>query len=190
MKGFHRGGSVIDVSDVVQYLYCPRKVYFIKVAGIRIQKPKMEEGKRAQAEVERNIRRFAEKMGGELETGIYLESQRYRIKGLLDAMVKTDSSLYPVDVKLSRFDSVSYSWKMQLTAYALLLEENFEKSVRLGYIYIVGTRKLIEVRIEPEDRRSLMRIIRKVEEIIGSEKYPSASKSKKCSYCEVYDFCV
>ena len=189
-RGFSRGGSVIDVSDIVQYLYCPRKVYFIKVAGIRLQRPKMEEGKKAQAEVERNLRRFAEKIGGELETGIYLESQRYGLKGLLDAMINADSAIYPVDVKLSRFDSLSYSWKMQLTAYAMLLEENSGKSVRQGYIYIVGTRKLIEVRIEPEDRRALMRIIREVKEIIESEKYPSASRSKKCNYCEVFDFCV
>jgi len=40
----------MDVSDIVQYLYCPRKLYFLKIAGIRISKPKMEEGKAAQGE--------------------------------------------------------------------------------------------------------------------------------------------
>jgi len=35
----------IDVSDIVQYLYCPRKVYFHRVAGITLTRPKMEVGR-------------------------------------------------------------------------------------------------------------------------------------------------
>ena len=37
---------MIDVSDIVQYLYCPRKLYFIRVMGLRITKPKMDVGRK------------------------------------------------------------------------------------------------------------------------------------------------
>ncbi|MEM2817195.1 MAG: Dna2/Cas4 domain-containing protein, partial [Archaeoglobaceae archaeon] len=75
----------IDVSDVVQFLYCPRKVYFIKVAGFRIVKSKMEEGKKVQEEVFRKLEKIADKMGGKLSTNVALESDRHGISGRIDA---------------------------------------------------------------------------------------------------------
>jgi len=42
-------------------LYCPRKVYFLKVAGIRIARPKMEEGRTVQENVKGTLERFAER---------------------------------------------------------------------------------------------------------------------------------
>ncbi len=182
--------TLIDVSDVVQYLYCPKKIYFLKVAGMRIERPKMEEGKAAQKDVRRSIARFAEKMGGKVLTNIYMVSNKYGLKGVLDALIETSGNLYPVDVKLSKFQSVSYPWKMQITAYAVLAEENFGKTVRSGFIYLIGMRKFLEVRVEPEDRKALKRIVDEIRKMVIEERYPKTSKSKKCGYCEVFEFCV
>ena len=181
---------MIDVSDVVQYLYCPRKVYFIRVAGIRITKPKMEEGKAAHSDARRSLKRFAEKLEGELLTNLYLESERYGLKGVVDAVVKAGDGVYPIDVKLSRFENLTYAWKMQITAYAMLVEEGFGERVEKGFIYLAGKGKFLNVPIQPEDRKALERIVAEVEEILRSGKYPRASKSKKCGYCEVEPFCV
>lgn len=187
----------------MQYLYCPRKVYFLKVAGIRIAKPKMEEGRTVQENVKGTLERFAEQLGGELQTNVYLESARLGLKGVLDALIliggeeegtgKEKSGewerAYPVDVKLSKFQSVSYAWKMQLTAYASLVEENFGVCVKKGYIYLVGKR-FLDVEIDAESKRRLRKIVKDVESVIVEEKYPRAARSKKCGYCEVKDFCV
>ncbi|MEM0203836.1 MAG: CRISPR-associated protein Cas4 [Archaeoglobaceae archaeon] len=181
----------IDVSDVVQFLYCPRKVYFMKVAGFRIVKPKMEEGKRVQEEVLRKLEKIAEKMGGKLSTNVALESDRYGISGRIDALVLTQDSAFPIDVKFSKFSSISYAWKMQLTAYSVLAEENFGCRVESAFIYLVSERELLkEVRIFPEDKRALLRLLEEIRELLESESYPKASKSKKCNYCEVAKFCV
>jgi len=150
----------------------------------------MEEGKVAQKDVQKRIARFAEKMKGKVLTGIYMESQRYGMKGVLDTLIETSEELYPVDVKLSKFQSVSYPWKMQITAYAILVEENFGRTVRSGFIYLINMKKFLEVRVEPEDRKALKRIKDEIEDIIAHEKYPRTSRSKKCGYCEVSEFCV
>lgn len=181
---------MIEVSDVVQYLYCPRKVYFIRIAGIKITKPKMEEGKAIHDDARRSLKSFAEKLGGELLTGIYLESERYGLKGIVDAVVKAADQVYPIDVKLSRFESLTYAWKMQIAAYAMLVEGEFGVRVEKGFIYLVERRKFLEVPIQPEDRKSLKRIVVEVEELLRSGKYPRASKSKRCGYCEMEPFCV
>jgi len=178
--------ELIDVSDVVQYLYCPRKVYFLKVQGVRIARPKMELGRELHSKVKRVIRRLE----GEVHENVYLESRRYGIKGCVDAVVKRGDNYVPIDVKYSRFKDVFYRWKMQLVAYAVLIEENYGCEVREGLIYLIQNRKWMEVGIFPEDRKRLKDIIAKVERLIEEGSYPPAAKSKKCNYCEVAKFCV
>lgn len=190
MLGSRRTGK-IDVSDVVQFLYCPRKVYFIRIAGFRIVKPKMEEGRRVQEEVLRRLERLAEKMGGKLLTNVTLESDRYGISGKIDALILAQNTAYPVDVKFSKFSSVSYAWKMQLTAYSVLVEENFGFRVERAFIYLVSEKESMkEVRIFPEDRRALLRLLGEIRELLESESYPKTSRSRKCNYCEMAKFCV
>jgi CRISPR-associated exonuclease Cas4 len=179
---------VIDVSDVVQYLYCPRKVYFIKVMGLKVTKPKMDVGREVHDNVAKSMKR--RKIDGELIENVYLESHRYGIKGCVDAIIKRGDEYIPVDVKFSKFKSVFYGWKMQLVAYALLVEENFGCTVSKGYVYLVTDGKWVEVEITPEDRKALERIIKNVNEIILEEKYPSVQKSKMCNYCEMLKLCV
>jgi CRISPR-associated exonuclease Cas4 len=50
-------GDVLSVFDLVQYTYCPRKVYFLKVLGVpaRIRR-KMEYGKAVQEREKRRLR--------------------------------------------------------------------------------------------------------------------------------------
>jgi len=185
MRLTHRAGK-IDVSDVVQFLYCPRKVYFLKVAGFRITKPKMEEGKMEQERAIEKLEKMAEILGGKLLKNVPLESERYGLKGILDALIVT-KELLPVDIKLSKFSSVSYAWKMQLTAYSVLVEENFGTNVKKAGIFLNG--KLKEIQITPNDKRALERVLEQIWGIMESESYPKATKSKKCGYCEMQKFC-
>uniref|UniRef100_A0A7J2TG18 CRISPR-associated exonuclease Cas4 n=1 Tax=Archaeoglobus fulgidus TaxID=2234 RepID=A0A7J2TG18_ARCFL len=185
MKLSRRTGK-LDVSDVVQFLYCPRKVYFLKIAGFRITRPKMEEGKKEQERATEKLEKIAEKLGGVLLKNLMLESEKYNLKGILDALIVANE-LFPVDIKLSRFSSVSYAWKMQMTAYSVLVEEKFEKTVKKAFLFLNG--KLREIHITPDDKKNLERILEQIWRLIESENYPPAIKSKKCGYCEMQKFC-
>ncbi|MDK2795302.1 MAG: CRISPR-associated exonuclease Cas4 [Archaeoglobaceae archaeon] len=185
MKLLHRNGK-LDVSDVVQFLYCPRKVYFMKIAGFRITKPKMEEGKVEQEKALEKLEKIAEKLGGKLLKNVPLESEKYGLKGILDALIVAEE-LLPVDVKLSKFSSISYAWKMQMTAYSLLVEEKFDKIVKKACIFLNG--KLKEIPITPEDKKNLERVLEQIWLLLETEKYPTVIKSKKCGYCEMQRFC-
>lgn len=181
----------LEVGDVVQFIYCPRKLYFIKVVGLRILKPKMEEGRKVQEEVTKRLEKIAEKMNGKLFKNFWLESEALSLAGNLDALILTEKEVLPLDVKFSKFGSISYAWKMQLTAYSLLAEENFGKRVERAFIYIVSEKEMLkEVKISAEDKKALLRLLEEIRILLESEKYPQAIKSKKCGYCEVEKFCV
>jgi CRISPR-associated exonuclease Cas4 len=181
----------IDVSDIAQYLYCPRKIYFIKVMGLRILKPKMEMGKEIHEGIYDKLRRRKRiwRVDAEIVENVYLESEKYGIRGYVDAVLKCGEELIPVDVKYTKFDEIFYNWKMQLVAYAVLVEENFRCVVKKVLVYLTETNDWVEVSIFPEDREALKRIIKKIEGIILNERYPPATKSKKCEYCEMLKIC-
>lgn len=190
MQVSHRAGK-LEVSDVVQFLYCPKKLYFIKLAGFRIIRPKMEEGRRVQEGVAKKLEKTAEKMKGKLITNLWLESEVLGLTGNLDALILTEKEILPIDIKFSKFNSISYAWKMQLTAYAILAEENFDKRVDKAFIYLVSEKETLkEVNISLEDKKALIGLLERIRELLESEKYPMATKSKKCGYCEVEKFCV
>jgi len=182
---------MIDVSDVSQYLYCPRKIYFMKVMGLRILKPKMQMGKDIHEKIYSKLRRRKKiwRNNAEVLENVYLESERYGIRGFVDALIKYGEEIIPVDVKYTRFDDIFYNWKMQLVAYAVLVEENFKCVVKRVLVYLTETKEWKEIRIFPEDKKALKRIISKIEEIIAEEKCPRVVKSKKCGYCEVSKIC-
>lgn len=186
-----RKAGKLSVNDVVQYLYCPRKVYFIKVAGFRILKPKMEEGKRVQEEVIRKLEKIAEKLGGKLLKNVRLDSDLYGLTGNLDAVITTGKEAFPVDIKFSRFSSLSYAWKMQLTAYSILVEEKFGVRVEKAFVFLISEKEMLkEVRILPEDKKALLRLLEEIWKVLEKESYPKTTKSKKCGYCEMEKFCV
>ena len=184
---------MIDVNDVVQYLYCPRKVYFMKL-GIKTTRPKMEMGKEVHREIYAKLRRkkrWKNVEGADIEIieNVYLESERYGIKGYVDLILKAGEELLPVDIKYTKFRDIFYGWKMQIVAYGVLIEENFNCLVRRGFIYLVDSKDWIEVEVLPEDRKALERIVNRVRKIIASEEFPTVSKSKKCNYCEMSKLC-
>jgi len=187
--------SDISVSDIVQYAYCPRKIYFLKTAGYPVaERKKMEYGK---GEHTREHRRSGERnlvYGFERDAvkrvhhGVYVEDVNIGLYGQIDTVVELkDGSLVPVEVKYSQFASVFKNWKKQLVAYAVLLETKFDGKVRRGVLYFPKQRKRIDVDITEEDREFLLRDMESIRKIVREEKMPRGRD--RCGYCEMRKFC-
>ncbi|MDI6718583.1 MAG: CRISPR-associated protein Cas4 [Methanomicrobiales archaeon] len=189
---------MIQVSDITQYFYCPRKVYFLKTLGIRPpEKPKMEQGK---AEHEREYRRLKERVSTygfpdcDIEMVMHrvsIESETLRLHGVVDTVIVLRTGEYlPVEVKYSSYFGIQRNRKKQLVAYALLLEERFGTIVRRGILYLSTDRKMQMVDITLEDKSFLKRDIAMIRDLIRSERMPEVKKDGRCNYCEMSKFCV
>lgn len=181
--------AMIDVSDISQFLYCPRKIYFMKVLGIRMSKPKMEFGRDVHEEMYAKFKRRKSLKSYDILENVYLESERYHLKGFVDLILKSENEIIPVDIKFTRFDEIYYNWRMQIVAYAVLVEENFGIIVKRALIYNADKKEWREVEIFPEDRKMLKKIVESIEDIVANERIPPKTKSKKCNYCEMQKIC-
>jgi len=191
------GDPWIKVGDIVQYHYCPRKVYFLEVLGVPIiTKRKMffgqEEHIREMKRVKQRKKIFGInwKLVRKVKYKLYLKSESLHLHGIIDAVLFLEDEIIPVEIKATDFLEVTRNRKKQLVAYGLLLDENFDYMVHRGVLYFSGHRKSEVVDITFEDKNYLIEDIKKIRKLFITEKIPRKVDKKKCEYCEVFRYCI
>lgn len=184
----------LTVSDLKQYSYCARVVFYEHcLPHVRPRTYKMDAGREAhESEHKRAIRRTLSKYeveGGNRKFDVPLESPNLRLRGLVDEVVFAENGeIFPVDYKMTR--KVSPNHRLQLTAYAMLLEEAYQVPVQRGFIYLITARSLVEVRITPETRQQTVDALAELESMIAAEKMPDPTVDRqRCFACEFRRFC-
>jgi len=186
----------LRVSDVKQYIYCPRIIYFYYVLPIhrRITK-KMEYGRLEHVEIKQLEKRRKLKAYGILEGTrdfqVYLQSSRLGLNGLLDMSITTPSGeVYPVEFKHS-ISKKGLHQKYQLTAYAMLLEEKYQKPIRYGFLYLIPSKTVVALEITSSMREHVKKTLSAIRNIIAGEKIPGYIRSKhRCTDCEFKNYCA
>lgn len=188
------------VTDLKQYIYCPRIVFYHHCwPDVRPVTYKMEAGIAAQAEEEsraarRSLRVYGLKRGV-CRSQVYLESERLGLKGQVDLLIETDDNprgepeLIPVDYKLSG-RQVGLHFKLQLAAYGLLLQEQYDLPANRGFVYAIPRRRAVEVEFTPTLRTRLAQALVEMKEISQKEFMPPPTNRRaRCEVCEFRRFC-
>jgi len=198
MKGSASDGDLVTVSDIVQYYYCPRKVYFLRVLGVPfVARRKMEYGKdihdrERRRMMERNrIYGFKRELVEEVIQKLRIEAAEIGLVGQVDVALKLKTNEYlPVDTKYTDEVEVQRQYRKQLHAYALLLDHKFNTNVTRGVIYFAKQHRLRLVRITGEDKKTLLREVDEIRMMISTEATPRKVSPEKCGYCEVKKYCT
>lgn len=121
-----------------------------------------------------------------------LESRSIGLRGKVDKIEIEEGIYYPIEVKTG-IPPVKGVWKphaLQLTAYAILMEESFKREVPIGFVdYVqVGERK--PVIISQKLREEFYNTFNELESMILEGYVPEATpSSRKCNKCEFKKFC-
>lgn len=187
----------ITPSHIIQFLYCPRFIFFEYVLCI----PQYEEknfkvmkGREVHDEkLEQNKNYLRKKIGvKEKYLDQYLTNDFLR--GKVDEVLQlTDGTMAPLDYKYAEYkDRIFQTYKTQLICYAVLIEGNFESKVNKGFlVYTRSKHKLIEVPITEKDKTEIKECSEQVVEIIEKNKYPKATKYKgRCLSCTYKNICT
>lgn len=200
----------LTVTDLKQYVFCPRVVYFTYCMPlVRPTTTKMELGKQShRREEDLQKRRTLVKyqlIQGERRFNIRLRSERLGLTGILDMAIFTGREAIPVEFKMST-KGLSLNHKYQLAAYAMILEDELflrskprdlarglsklRRYVRRGFIHYIPTRKVHEVEVTPNMKDYVKRTIINIRRMISAESMPEATKQKnRCRDCEFARFC-
>jgi CRISPR-associated exonuclease Cas4 len=186
---------ILRVSDIKQYMYCPRVVYFTYVMPVEKKLTyKMEEGKLQhlrleELEMRRRLKRYRLEQG-ERRFRTYLRSERLGLEGILDLHIVTPAGCYPVEFKHTLQRS-ALNHKYQLTAYAMLLEEHYRRPVRYGFLYLMPREEIRDLEITPVMRSFTRRLCEKIRDIVRREYFPPPPGNRgRCVDCEYRNFCA
>ncbi len=184
----------LTVTDLKQFAYCPRVVYYERcLPKVRPRTYKMEAGKEVhEDEKDRAARRVMthyDAPDGVRQFNVRLFSPQLGLRGILDEVVYTpDGGALPVDYKLTK--AVNTNHHVQLAAYALLLEDCENRHVERGFIYLIPPRKMVPVTITPKLRETVLSILAEIELMIHTERMPPpTTHESQCASCEFRRFC-
>lgn len=184
----------IRVSDVRQHEYCPRVVYYNYVMPVdRISTYKMDHGHTAEdvvgkLEKRRTLRRYGIENAAR-RFHVILRSQRLGLTGKVDMVLETEATVHPLDFKETT-GGVHQSHKLQLCAYGLMLEEQSEKAVPFGFIYLIPEDKVQKVQFDEVLRRVTLETVEKIRAGIEEERLPEPTSVRaKCAECEFRNYC-
>jgi CRISPR-associated exonuclease Cas4 len=188
------GQPWFTVTDVRQYLYCPRLLYF------RFSQPlthrlsfKMDEGvqmhqRAGELERRRSLRTYG-LTDGKRRFGLELASQRLRVRGKLDMLIEREVESVPVEFKHARARGQT-NHRYQLTLYALLAEELGVRPVRRGFLLYLLDNMAHEVVVTEGMRRYVTRTLAEMRAVASGERLPDGTRRLgRCRPCEYLRFC-
>ena len=97
-------------------------------------------------------------------------------------------ALYPVEHKKGH-PKVDDRDAVQLCAKAMALEEMFNTSINIGYLFYNQTRRREEINLDGDLRDRTMYLSERMHELFRSGKTSKAIKSKHCSQCSLLEIC-
>ncbi len=193
--------TLFRVTDVKQFAYCPRVVYYTYCLPL-VSRPttyKMEAGLLAHTEEEeREARRGLRVYGLDSEPeercyDVAVSSARLNVSGRIDLAIRYgragQEEAIPVEYKNST-RRLGEHFKLQLTAYGLLLEEAWNVPARRGFLYSIPLRRAEEVELTRDLRRKVERITRAMTQMVERETMlePTTHRAA-CLNCEFRRFC-
>lgn len=122
------------------------------------------------------------------EYEVYLKSETLGLKGRIDII----ENGHPIEIKYTNMRT-GFPEKIQLTLYALLLEEKTKKNIEYGFIENWKTGEKTKIQFTEKLREKAIKMRNNAIKYFYIEKTKHIKKAKvsvkKCENCEIEEFC-
>ncbi|MFC4769548.1 CRISPR-associated protein Cas4 [Effusibacillus consociatus] len=197
-EAFEQGHKIeLNVTDLKQYLYCPRIPYYFYVMPVpRPITYKMQHGVQEHVELDRLEKRRGYRSYGLTEGKrlfhLQLKSETLGLYGKPDLVItyekKGVTQYLPVEFKHTE-KGLFTNAKYQLAAYAMLLEEHFQVPVCEGIVYQIPTKAYNIIKITDPMRKHVKDSLSAIRRMMLEETFPEPKSRSRCTDCEYRRYC-
>lgn len=186
-------------SIVMEYLYCPRFIYYmlyLKISQHEGKRYKVQRGKSSHQKKSKINKSYLRKKIGVKKKIINqkLYSDQYNVHGIVDEILfLNDGTAASLDYKFSKYQKRTFlTHKYQAAMYSLMIEENYNKKVKKAFIvYIRSKNKLIEIELKDDFYDELQIVLTKIINIIQKGYFPKRTDYKsRCRDCTYRNICI
>jgi len=172
---------LVQVSGLQEYVYCPRRYYYQRYHD-QIGTPyELVDG--------RTRHESASRKGGWIQER-YFRSKSLGLHGKIDLIEDDGDVLTPIERKRAESGEYYESDEVQLAAYCMLLEDQIDEPVNVGYIYLFSTDERHAVHITERHRRTVREIIRRIRSMTVDDIPPLTDNPSKCEACSARSYCM
>jgi len=122
-----------------------------------------------------------------------IESEKLQLKGIIDRIeVYGGSSYIPIELKTGKMPKkgVWPGHRIQIAAYAMLIEENFNTNVKEGFIRYLDTNETRQISINPFMKEEIIELTREIQDLLKNQEMPNYCENKnKCVKCGLRSTC-
>lgn len=192
-------GPMIIISDVLEYLFCPRFIYFMYCLDIpqhQELKYKVLRGREVHAEKRVVNPHYLRKNFGVIrrEHEVFLASRDLQIKGIVDEVLfLDDGTAAPFEYKFAEFKQGVFStYRYQSVLHALMIQESFGVAVNRGFICFVRSNDHVEeVQFSEKDFEQGRQVVQDILDIIETGHYPKRTRTaSRCADCCYRNICA
>ena len=178
------GDELVNIGHINQYLYCPRRYYYINYFHTIEMNFYLKDGL---------IRHQNQSRRGGWIRELYLKSEKLGIHGKIDVLESKNiksvgTTLTPIERK--RGSSYHDNDEVQLAAYCMLLEDYLDEPVRMGYLYLFGTNERYAITITDWHRDKVLQVVQAIRNMTLDNIPDFIDNPNKCEKCSTVQYCL
>ena len=133
-----------------------------------------------------------DKLTPKIKSEIKITSDSLMLKGIIDQLEIYEADYVPIELKTGKMPNEGM-WpghRIQLGAYALLLEEKFGKQIKEGFVHYLDHEERRYLGINPFLKEEILTLRDKVKNLLESKQAPEPEKNiNKCRVCGLRKQC-
>jgi CRISPR-associated exonuclease Cas4 len=187
--------EVIPVTDLKQWAYCPRVVYYHRVMPAPSHPTyKMKEGVAAQELIEsletrRKLREYGLE-GAERRFGLWLQNDELGLAGKIDLLLMAEGENAVVDFKLTSGEP-GENHRIQLAGYSLLAEAVTGLPSHRAFLYRIPDNRIFAEPVGARLRQAVATAIAGIRTMGDDQLCPEPTETRgRCVECEFANYCA
>ncbi len=184
----------LPISLLRQYCFCPRIPYFQELLKLNPPKPVwVKQGEDLHENQERTfkhrtLKRF-DLVQAKQEFNVFVSASDLQLHGTVDSLLISDEEIYPIEFKLSGYKPTK-GQVLQLTAYAMVAEYQYNLSCRQGFILFESRGKTYPIVFTPKDKEQVIVVRDHILSDLEKSYLPnSPATPAQCTQCEYLNHC-
>lgn len=189
------GAGLIPVTELKQWVYCERVVYYHRVMpGIGQQTFKMKEALAAQDLIETlEMRRGLQAYGFEgarRRFGVWLSDEGLGLSAKTDLILEREDRVAVVDFKLTGGEP-GENHRMQLAGYAMLAEAAYKLPSPVAFLYRIPDNRVFAIEVGDALRQAVVAAVERIRKMEIEQWFPPPTPvRKRCAECEYVNYCA
>ena len=121
-----------------------------------------------------------------------IESDTLQLRGIVDKIEIHKERYVPIELKTGKApkEGVWPGHKIQIAAYALMLEEKYQKPVKEAFVHYLDNREKRHIAINPFMKEEIINLVLEIQELLEKKSLPNYCQNKnKCVSCGVKETC-